>query len=394
MVAWSQEGAAKKLAQLFYEETGTVVHIIKMEYHDLLQATLEDFNSPTPKVDVFQLWYIHLARLAESGVIVSLDNFYEKYAETLDTPDFIPHFFDAYTRYRDQRWAVPLDGDVHVLFYRKSLLKKHGLSPPTNWKEYLKVSRLITTKEVENNIYGAAMMAYPTPILIVSSFLNRLGGFGGSIMREDGIPKIDTPEAVKALEAMAEHALYALPSPLETDFAVARDAFIQGKVAMVEQWTDIGIMAEDPRQSLIRGDWGVVPIPTVDKTEGSVVAPLNAGWSLAISAKCSDRDLAEQFLAFSARRDITLKLNLIPGGGGLDPIRNSTIASPEFQAFAPQVSKVQKQLLHSNFIAFPNHPAGPELLDDLTSAIVAVLEGRLEPSAALKECQKKWSERL
>jgi multiple sugar transport system substrate-binding protein len=394
MVAWTQEGAAKKLAQLFYEETGTVVRIIKVEYHDLLADTLKDNKSPHPQTDVYQLWYAHLGRLAEEGAIIQLEDFYGKYKQAIVVADLIPHFFDSYTLYRNKRWAVPFDGDIHVLFYRKSLLAKHSLTPPRTWQEYLKISRYITEHERENRIYGAALIAHPTPILIIASFLNRLGGFGGKLTSDNQEPQIDTPEAVAALEAMVTHARYALPTPLETDFAVARDAFLQGKVAMVEQWTDIGIMADDPRQSIICGDWGVVPIPMADKKSTAGVAPLNAGWSLAISSASSKRELAEQFLAFSIRRDITLQLNLIPGGGGLDPIRKSTIASPEFQAFAPQVSRVEAQLLDGSFVSFPNHPSTPDLLGDLTDAIVAALEGRLSPSEALKACQEKWDSHL
>ncbi len=394
MVPWTHAGAADKLVQLFYAETGNVVRIIKVEYHDLLASTLKDVNSAAPQVDVFMLWYAHLGRLVEEKAIMSLEGFYERYAKTIDPPDLIPHFFDIYTMYKDKRWAIPWDGDIHVLFYRKSLFAKHNLSPPATWEEYLKVSRFITEHERENNIYGAAFMAHPTPVLITASFLNRLGGFGGKLVSPKMEPLIDSPEAVAALEAMVEHARYALPSPLETDFAVARDAFIQGKVGMVEQWTDIGIMAEDPKQSLIQGDWGAVPIPLAEGVEGKGLSPLNAGWSFAISSKSPHVDLSERLLAFAIRRDITLQLNTIPGGGGLDPIRKSTITAPDFKAFAPQVSKVEAQLLDGNFVAYPNHPAIPDLLDDLTGAIVAALEGRSSPSMALKGCQEKWDERL
>lgn len=394
LVPWSHVGAAEKLAELFYEQTGTVIRIIKVEYHDLLESSLEDFNAPTPQADVYQLWYAHLGRLAEEGVIVDLDNFYDEYRDTLNIPDLIPHFFNQYTLYKDKRWAVPWDGDLHVLFYRKSLFEKHNLKPPETWDEYLEITRYITEHESENTVYGAAIMGYPTPVLIIGSYLNRLGGYGGALINDDNLPQAYSKEGVAALQSMVEHARYALPTPLETDFAVARDAFIQGKVGMVEQWTDIGIMAEDPRQSLIRGDWGVVPIPTAEGVHGTGVTPLNAGWSLALSAKSPKRELAEQFLAFSIREDIHLQLNLIPGGGGLDPIRKSTIFNKDFQAFAPQVSKVEEQLLTGNFVAFSNHPTTPDLLNDLTNAIVAALEETLSPEEALRECQEKWDAKL
>lgn len=394
MIHTSHLGAADELARLFLEETGNVMRIISVEYHEIYEATLEDFNSPSPQADVYAFWYANLGRLAEEGVISPLDEFYTTNAAVIDADDLIPNYFDRYTLYHGKRWAIPFDGDIHVLFYRKSLFAKHDLSPPSSWTEYLDIVKYITEKEKENNIYGAAFMAYPTPFLIVGSFLNRLGGFGGELVDENQRPRVYSPEAVRALEAMVEHAKYTFPATLEVDFAVARDAFIHGKVGMVEQWTDVGIMAEDPRQSLIVGDWGVVPMPVEGDIGSSGLAPLNAGWSLGISTKSTKRDLAEQLLLFAMRKDITLKLNLIPGGGGHDPTRISTINDEAFQRFAPQVSSVEKQLLNGTFVAFPNHPAVPDLLVDITDALVSALEGRKSPDEALRQCQVKWDEQL
>ena len=394
MIHTSHLGAADELARLFLEETGNVVRIITAEYHEIYEATLDDFNSPSPQADVYVFWYANLGRLAEEGVISPLDEFYRENAASIDADDLIPSFFDRYTLYRGKRWAVPFDGDIHVLFYRKSLFAKHNLSPPSSWTQYLDIVKYITEKEKENSIYGAAFMAYPTPFLLVGSFLNRLGGFGGNLTDENQQPRIYSPEAVRALEAMVEHAKYTFPSTLEVDFAVARDAFIHGKVGMVEQWTDVGIMAEEPRQSLIVGDWGVVPMPVEGQLDSSGLAPLNAGWSLGISTKSTKRELAEQLLLFAMRKDITLKLNLIPGGGGHDPTRISTINDKAFQKFAPQISSVEKQLLNGTFVAFPTHPAVPDLLVDITDALVGAPEGRFSPDEALRQCQVKWDEQL
>ncbi len=47
----------------------------------------------------------------------------------LQPDDFIPILYNPYTLYNGKRWAILYDGDTHVLFYRKSLLKKHNLAP-------------------------------------------------------------------------------------------------------------------------------------------------------------------------------------------------------------------------------------------------------------------------
>ena len=110
-----------------------------------------------------------------------------------------------------KRWALPFDGDTHILFYRKSLLAKHNLAPPETWDDFLYVSRTITEKEKTNGIYGSAIMAYKVPVLILSSFLNRVGAYGGQLLTPDGKPSLDTPEVLAALTALVEHSKYALP---------------------------------------------------------------------------------------------------------------------------------------------------------------------------------------
>lgn len=389
LISWTQLGAAERLAQWFNEETGAVVRIMKVDYHDLYDVTIQDFTSPEPQIDVMMLWYVHLGRLVSQGILENLERFYIDYEKQVQATDYIPHFFDRYTLYKGRRWAVPFDGDIHVLFYRKSIFEKYALSPPRTWEEYTKIAELITQKESVNGIYGSAIMAHPTPILIVSSFMNRIGG-SGRLMETDQTPLVNSPAAVKALELMVNQCRSALPHPIETDFAVARDAFLQGQVAMVEQWTDIGIMAENNLQSLIKGDWDVVPIPVFKGARNQYTASLNAGWALGLSNKAVNPDVAKAFLAFITRPDITLRLNLIPGGGGIDPIRKSVVFSDAFRKFAPRVSRIEEQLLNSQTNYWPNHPAMPDLLDSLSKAIVSALEGRETPRQALDKCQSRW----
>lgn len=375
------------LANWFYEETGCIVRTIVVNSSDLLSKPLKDIASGEPQLDVLMIRYQHLGALTEKGALVDLTGFIEEHREVLQPGDYIPSLYDPFTLYKGKRWALPYDGDTHVLFYRKSLLGKYGFKPPETWAEYLEIAKLITDREKANGIYGTAIMLPPMPMISVSSYMDRLGAYGGRLLDEAGRPAVNSPEAVAALSALVDQTHYALPTPLETDWEVSRDAFLSGKVAMAEQWTDIGVMAEEPGQSLIRGDWDVVQMPRGSGDKGRHAPALNAGFSLAVSSRSHDREAALAFLLFAGRPEITLRLNLI--NGGLDPTRISVLTSPEYSRFAPKVS-VAAQAALNGATAWPTVPETPELLAVLSDSLIMAVEGRKSPKAALDEAQVKW----
>ncbi|MEW5957207.1 MAG: sugar ABC transporter substrate-binding protein [Chloroflexota bacterium] len=383
--------ADKALAEWFNAETGAVVQLAEVGYPDLLDQTLADISASSPQYDVVEIWYPTLGTLVEAGALTDLTEFIKANETVIQPDDFIDNLYDPYTLYKGKRWAIPFDGDTHVLFYRKSLLEKHNLTPPETWDDYLHVAKTITEQEGSSGVYGSAIMGNAAPILIVSSFLNRLGGYGGQLLDSNGQPAVNSPEAVAALAAMLEESAYALPTPLDTDFDVARDAFLTGKVAMVEQWTDIGVMAEDVNQSTIQGDWGVVQMPMGSGGKAQHAPALNAGFSLGLSSKAKNVEAAQEFLRFAARPDITIRVSTITGG--LDPTRISVVNSKEYKEFAPEVSAAAQAAL-TGATAWPTSPEMPQLMDALIANLVAALEGKKSPQQALDETQARWEEIL
>ncbi|WP_394831170.1 sugar ABC transporter substrate-binding protein [Pendulispora rubella] len=384
--------AAETAAKLFEKETGAVFQVKVVNYEAVGETILKDHASNSPQIDVFEMHYADLAMLVAKGAVMDLTRYIEENADVIRPDDFIPGLYDHYTSYQGKRWALPNDADTHVLFYRKSLLAKYGLRPPDTWDDYATIARVITERERANGIYGSAIMARDVPMMIVSSFMNRLAAYGGELMDEQRHPEVNSPEAVTALEAMVEHAKYALPTPLETDFDVSRLAFLSGRVAMVEQWTDIGVMAEDPTQSTIRGDWGVVPMPKGKGPKARHASSLNGGYAVAISSTTKEPEIAKAYVRFVSRRDTMLTLNRV--NGGFDPARPSILGSPEFERFAPQVSAIERTAFSNPMIAWPKVPQTPALMIALTDHLVHALEHQETPRQALNATQAEWQKIL
>lgn len=381
------EVGAKKLAKWFHEESGAIVELNIIHYSKLAESILADNTADYPQVDVYMSWYVDLGKLVEDGALADLTDFIENNKQIIQPEDFFPSLYDAYTKHRGRHWALPFDGDIHVLLYRKSLLAKYKLAPPDTWEEYLRVARIITQNERDNGIYGCAIMAHPTPILIISCFMNRLTSYGGALLDANGRPAINSIEAQSALQDMLNQSAFALPTPMETDFVVARDAFLTGQVAMTEQWADIGDMAEDPKLSLIKGDWGVVQMPRGKGPDARHASALNAGFVLCLSSKAPQPEVAKAFLLFATRQDILLKLN--KGFTGINPVRVSVFRSKEYKSLAPELKKVEFEAIHAA-TPWPTISQMDKLIKVLAENIAATLEKRKTTKNALEDTQREW----
>ena len=383
--------AFRLLGQWFYEETGAVVQSITTQPSDILSYFKRDLASTQPQLDVVTIHYHHLGSLTEQHMLADITNLIERHKAVLQPEDYLPALYDAYTEYGGRRWALPFDGDTHLLFFRKSLLNKYGFPPPATWNDYLEIARTITVNEKANGIYGTAIMMHPFMSFSVASFLNRLYSYGGALLDADLRPAVNSPQATAALAALVEQAAYALPSPLETDYDVSREAFLAGKVAMVEQWTNIGILAADPAQSLIQGDWGVVPMPRGNGPGARHAAPLNSGFSLAVSSKAPNPDAARAFLLFASRPDIALRLNL--ANVTIDPTRASVLQAEPYRRFTPEVSAAAQAALAVS-IPWPRLLQSQELLEALADHLLLAVGGQESPQQALDAVQERWLEIL
>lgn len=382
-------GASEIVKEEFEKATGATVNVTLVPYDELQQKATLDVQSGAGNFDVFDSWYVTVGALAEDGVIEPLDDLVE--SDEVAADDFIPSIYDAYSLYDGKRWGLPFDGDTEVLFYNEEILERNGVEPPTTWDEYEAAVAKITQAEKGNGVYGAAVMAQKAPIIIASTYANRLAGFGGDFLNEDGSPALDTDAAVQAAESMAAVAEHALPTPSETAFDQALGAFLGGKVAFMEFWTDLGVFAEDPTKSKIQGKWGVVQLP-VGGSATSSKAALDAGFVMNISSATDNRDLAEEFVTFAASPEMNLKL-ITTTGSGIDPNRVSTLQDETYKSFAPEVQAVATASLEGA-LTWPTSPESPKLMQVLSDELAAMLVEGTSAEETMASVQAQWEEIL
>lgn len=379
--------AAQNLATWFEESTGATVELIVVPYDNVIEKAVLDVTSGANEIDVVEYWYPGLGTLVENDVLDNLDSWYAENDSWLNSDDFYPEYFDTYTKIGDSRYGIPYDGDMHLLWYYKPLLEKYNLQPPATWDDYLNVCKTITEGE-KGEAYGCAIMGAKIPLILIGTYLSRLGSFGGSFFDADGNPAVNSPEAVAALEALVEQSKYALPTPSAVAFDEALGGWFTGKVGMVEFWTDLGSMTDDPASSKIGGQYGVIPLPVGPEPAGKVVASVNAGFAMGVSSGSKNKDLAYAFLKYVADPETAKRYNTVVGG--IDPVRKSTLKDAKFIEFVGEEVADAIEKAHANTVVWPTDALWFKLQEPLNDNLSLALTGEKTPKQALDDTQKAW----
>ena len=184
---------------------------------------------------------------------------------------------------------------------------------------------------------------------------------------------------------------YALPTPAETAFEHALPAFLSGKAAMIDFWTDLGVTAQDPQSSQIVDKWALVALPVGGKNT-TPRAALNAGFGLGITTGTKKTELAWEFIKWATSKDVSLKQDVLPGSG-IDPNRSSVLNSPVYGKAAPAL-QAEIQATIGSALAWPLQAQSPQLMDALTEQLALIVSGKKKPRDALAAAQARWEQLL
>lgn len=388
MIINPHAGSIEPLSAAFAEMTGATVEAVTVPYDQATaQATL-DVVSGANEMDVFQYWYVDKEALVRDDVLLNISDRIDADAD-IDPDDFLGALYDSYTLVGDGRYGLPYDGDTHVLFYNATILERNGVEPPKTWDDYLNVIKTITEAESANGVYGALIQGKQFPIIICGTYANRLGGFGGDFLDANGAPALNSDASIAAAQAMLDAAPYATPTPLETEFGNSIPVFLGGQAAMIEFWTDLGTWAEDPEQSAIVGEWGVVPMPVGGSNTINRPA-MNAGWSFGVSAGSHNVDMAWDFVRMSASKEFHISV-LTNNKTGVDPTRKSAMEA--YRGFAPKQADAVEEAIENAF-PWPTKPDSPEMMQVLTDELGLMLAGDKTAEEAMTDAQAEWEDIL
>lgn len=278
-------------------------------------------------------------------------------------------------QYDGKSYGMPWILDTKYLFYNKAMLKKAGIdTPPATWAEL---------KEDAQKIKDAGIVEYPIAWswaqaeAAVCDYTTLLSAYGGDFIK-DGAPDFQNGGGLKALQYMVDTYDAGLTNPNSKEFLEedVRNVFQNGDAAFALNWTYMYNLANDPKESKVAGDVGVVPAPGVDGV--SKASAVNGSMGLGITTTSKHPDKAWDYITFMTsqkEQNAYAKLSL--------PIWASSYNDPE-------VTKGQEELIQAAQTGLavmyprPMTPHYQEMSMALQQAIQEALLGTNSPEDALQ----------
>jgi len=204
-------------------------------------------------------------------------------------------------------------------------------------------------------------------------------------------PGIAGDEGVKALETMIKLKQYAPPNILQIGYPELNEAYLNGSTAMVIQWNDLALKAEDPTKSKSVGMNGYAPSPVRNYMPYSRIA--------AISAFSSNPHNSYKMIQYMTRTEVSIKYVYDPNCGE-DPTRAShfDVSAVKDHTGKPSMSPdAATSYVNANkaglAIGYPelSIPGAPRYIDILDLKVNEALAGSSTAAQALKSTADEWN---
>jgi len=413
--------------------TGGHVNVVAVGFQTIYDKALLDASTGTNAFDAYVFDPQWMGDFVAPGYLLDLTDRVTNDPQ-LDWQDIGPFFRDFNATYNGKVYTIPLDGDFHMVYYRKDLLEKDGVKPPATWDDYIAVAQKYNGQDLNGDgqpDYGSCIakkkgaQSYWWIISIAGGLLQSQGTGQGAFFDTTNMNPLTSSAAFKkALETYKATMDYGPKDEINLGVGDTRGLFTTGRCALSMDWGDIGTLALDPKTSTVQDKVGATITPgwkeTLDRASGNLVpcdattcpkaidgvnyAPYASfgGWSGAINAAADQakKDAAFAFLAYMSApaqsgEDVTL------GKTGFNPYRTS-----HFTDRAPWTAVGMSPAAQDNYLgAIKDSLDNPNMVLDmripktkdyqqvvLDTAVSQYLAGELTVEETMQQITDGWNQ--
>lgn len=289
-------GYAAAIAMIpdFTAATGINVTYEIIPYESSRQVQVLDFTSGTSTFDGVLADVVWMGEFASNGWMVPLEKFWSDPAladPNLNIGGFFPILLESFGSWDGVVYGLPFDNYSGLMFYNRCMLEEAGFDgPPKTWEELKDVYGPALTKDGK---YAFALQSARGETQSADSFMRMVWNGGGSLLDDSFEPNLSSPESQKGLQFRQELMEYMPPSIVADDHSEVVNAFAQGNVAMITEWSAFNGTITDPATSAVVDcvEYAVEPAGFDGKSH-----PALGGFSLGVNAAADAEQQAATWL--------------------------------------------------------------------------------------------------
>jgi len=296
-----------------------------------------------------------------------------------------------------ERQCLPIAGYWHMLHYRTDLFERAGLEAPTTFEEMLEAAELFKDNPDFPELEGGMAMNFQRGAAAGQQYFEWLYSAGGSpwasnFVGSDDVyadltPTLNNPEAVKMVEFFNEIAQYGPPGVESFAWDERANAFTQGKVAMINNWSVRTPLFTDPDISKVTDDFGVAMFP---HAEGQSSVPPVGGWIMCINANSNNKDAAWDFMKWFASPEV--HTDFVLAGG--PPSRHSAFQDKQVNAEQFWTPTLYESAQAAWPDLRPRHPGTFQVIDAIGLEVNRAIVGEISAQEALDKANENVTQIL
>ena len=387
---WDPADGLAKMGRAFEQETGIAVKVHQIPWPSFQNDVFLNFGKDRTDFDIVVGDSQWLGKAAEGGWYLELTDWIGSAVDLETVHPQARQFLCEYPAGSGKVFAAPCETDAIGLAYRKDWFADEAnrsafrsaygreLAPPATWDELRDIAAFF--QQPAEQRYGVVMLTGRGYDALTMGFEQILYAHGGSwgdpqTFRVQG--HLDNDGAVAAAQLMQELCALGPPNAVKSGYGETLASFTNGSTAMMMSY-----FAFFPGIVDAMGDkagFAVVP-----KGPAGHVISLG-GQGLSISAKTSPEQqaLAKQFIAWFSKPEWQRRWVTLPACFTAD---KELLASEDFRQATPYNEPFAQSMDHLQ--DFWNVPEYGELLAETQQYLGKILDGEMEPQAALEACAK------
>ncbi len=312
---------------------------VVLEENTLRQRITTDISTGSGQFDVMTIGLMEAPMWGERKWLHAMTDFPASY----EFSDLIDSVRDGLS-FEGRQYALPFYAESQMLFYRKDLFEKAGLTMPAEptWDDVENLAAKLHNPSA--GMYGIVMRGKPGWGEAGGQITPMAYSYGARWFDMNWKPQFDTPQFKEALTKYTEMVKkYCPPGSTSNGFNECLMIFASGKAAM---WSDATIAAAflaDPEQSSVLGKVGYAPQPYGKFKKGCNYL---WSWALAIPSSSQHKDAAQKFIMWATSPEY---IKLVADTRGWEQVpagtRKSLYKNPKYLEAAPFADMTYKMIM-------------------------------------------------